>query len=98
MALEETTSKVASSSGERIISEPSTAGSDEVYHPSLQTIVFQFMGLSMALILYRLRKSAIHFPITGWRVEMIGGVLPAECLILSLLVLELGWRDARVLW
>ena len=66
---------------------------DQKPPPSIHTIMFQFLGLLVSLLSYYLRKSGIIIPIIRWRVEMIGGFMPIECLILSLLILELALRD-----
>jgi hypothetical protein len=66
---------------------------DQTPPPSTQTIILQFAGLLVSYLVYYLRKSGIMVPILHCKVEMIGGIMPIECLILSLLVLELGLRD-----
>jgi len=84
-----------SSNGDRSPSSSARPDETPLPPPSLQTIASQFLGLFLGLILYGLRKSATPLPVLGWRIEMIEGVVPAECLIFSLLVLEMGWRDLR---
>lgn len=72
---------------------PSSVELDQAPPPLIQTIIFQFLGLLVSLLVYCLRKSGVVVPIVHWKVGMIGGFMPIECLILSLLVLELGLRD-----
>jgi hypothetical protein len=49
------------------------------------------LALALALLLVYLRKSSTL--VFGWKLGLIGGIIPAECVVLSLLILELAWRE-----
>lgn len=63
--------------------------------PSLQTIGIQFLGICLAVFLNYLRKAQI--PVLGWKLGIIGGIVPPECVVLSLLVLEMALRELGML-
>ncbi|KAH6683886.1 hypothetical protein B0J14DRAFT_1047 [Halenospora varia] len=60
---------------------------------SMQLIVIHFAGLLLALLLNTLRKSQTPIPILGVKVGMVGGLIPAECVVLSLLIARLALMD-----
>jgi Na+/glutamate symporter len=62
-------------------------------HPSLQAIAFQFISLTIALILNILRKSQPPIAILGFKVGLVGGIVPAECLVFVLMIYELITRE-----
>jgi hypothetical protein len=59
--------------------------------PPLHTIGFQFFGIFLALLLLYIRKYDIS--LLGLKLGIIGGILPAECVVLSLLIGEMALRE-----
>jgi hypothetical protein len=61
----------------------------------IHALINQFSGLALALalalLLVYLRKSSTL--VFGWKLGLMGGIIPAECVVLSLLILELAWRE-----
>ena len=54
----------------------------------------QFLILCLAILLYYLRKH--HILILGWKICLIWGVVPIECLILSGLLGEMALRELGI--
>jgi hypothetical protein len=61
----------------------------------MKTVVLQLSALLLALALIYIRKSGAE--IWGWRLRLIGGVLPAECLLLSLLIGGMAVKEVTYL-
>ena len=61
------------------------------FSPPMRAIILQFSVLLLALALLYIRKSETI--ILGYRLRLIWGVVPAECLLLSLLIGEMSVRE-----
>lgn len=68
-----------------------TSDATEDDFPSVRTILLQFSVLGLALVLLYIRKSGVL--ILGYRMGLVWGRVPAECLLLSLLIVEMGARE-----
>jgi hypothetical protein len=64
--------------------------------PPTHALINQFSGLALALMLAYLRKSSS--PVFGWTLGLIVGIIPAECVVLSLFILEVAWRELNNLF
>jgi hypothetical protein len=62
--------------------------------PNLNTIGVQFFGLLLALFLIYIRKNGLS--IFGCKFGVIAGILPAECVVLTLLLGEIALREFGV--
>jgi hypothetical protein len=68
-----------------------TSNEAEELFPSVRTISLQLSVLGLALVLLYLRKSGIS--IMGFKLGLLWGSVPSECLILSLLIGKMAARD-----
>jgi hypothetical protein len=66
----------------------------EIPPPSLQVILFRLAAAGVAVILWYLRKTSGE--IFGRKLELaVGGVMPLECVVCSVLVLDLLVEELR---
>lgn len=59
--------------------------------PSIRTLILQSSLLGLALILLYVRKS--EMVVLGCQLRLVWGRVPAECLLLSLLIGEMATRE-----
>ena len=73
-------------------SQFSPRGSQPIFSPpSSNTLLIQFTASLVAIMFYLLRQYQV--PFLGLRVDLVFGIVPIECIILSTVLLALGIKD-----
>ena len=59
--------------------------------PSLTTIFIQLATCVLAVMFYLLRTYQI--PLMGFKIDLVYGIVPAECIMLTVVLLGLGMKE-----